>query len=118
MKHPDTRSAMEQSTCLASVERGALFFDNGIEMLWKTQGEATSIHSDVKMVKEEMIHAATYLSCGLVTKKPELLTLVSVQPIAEDHVDHTITECPKILIISRSEVESKSGDGDCKHAER
>jgi hypothetical protein len=60
VKHPDTRSAMEQSTCLASVERGALFFDNGIEMLWKTQGEATSIHSDVKMVKEEMIHAATY----------------------------------------------------------
>jgi hypothetical protein len=29
-------------------------------MPWKTQGEATSIHSDVKMVKEEMIHAATY----------------------------------------------------------
>jgi hypothetical protein len=36
-KLPDTRSAMEQSTCLATVERGALFFDNGIEMLWKTK---------------------------------------------------------------------------------
>jgi hypothetical protein len=75
------------------------------------------------MVKEEMIHAATYctcsnVSCELVTKKPGLLTSVSVQPNVEDHVDHTITECPEILIISRSEVESKSGDGDCKHAER
>ena len=50
------------------------------------------------------LQTALTVSCELVTKKPELLTSVSVQPNVEDHVDHTI--------------ESKSGDGDCKHAER
>jgi len=59
-KLPDTRSTIEQGTCLATVEKEALFFDNGIEMLWKTQREVTSIHSDVRMVKEEMVHATAY----------------------------------------------------------